>query len=434
MLAGSAGAQISYKANPGTWEKGGAKSPGNRYVWTTTPEVNGSGCTDLGAGSTTGTVTIGATFSEPVVIVIGENPSPSVLNTVSFKKLAWMKTVPVGDGPGPYGGYDPLTGDPIDQNGLPVDPETGEPLPGQPAKVLVPLTNPFPDRGFGYDIDIVGGDGSPMGSGHIDLGPGETRDVPVYNPAGTPFGVIAYPVVDGSRGDGVYYPSTGGTGGGGGSSGPVVIAPNNPGTTTPIPTTPKPATGENNVATQNAIDRLNANLVAGNEAQRQQNTHIANRIDNNTNVLGGKLDGIKNELQEGSGGDAATAAEIQAALHAELKNGVTPAEDPEGVGGEVEDAMEEGEGLVEKMQSVLSKMQTVKTKSLEIVTALGLDVTHGTTPLAFYVTLPRFGGLDVNLETSYAWLFDIIRKVTLWVISITHSFHALRFIRGAFAD
>lgn len=412
---------------------GGSYSAGNIYYGT---QFNG---TVSALGSPNGPKSAdGGTYvlafpvqSSPYTIQWGwaQNSSNSP-NT--FHPLQWWVAVPSGSGQtSPHGTYD-ASGNPVDGNGNVVDPTTGTPLPGQPAKVLLPLQNPFPNIPFGYDWDVIDdATGALIGQGNAQLAPGQGMTVPVTNPTGLPFHVIVYPIVDGARGSPpqTYNSSGGGTSGG---SGPVVIGPGQvsaPGATTPPATT---ATGETQTATQNAINRLATIVQNQGEAEKQQLAALHAQGERQIAATEATTAAVKAQTGGGGGGsgDGITKAQMGDLIDEKFPGRATSGTAESGTLGEVNTAAggygtQAGEGVT-KIRSIIGKLDGFRSH-------LALDKAYSQTNWSWSVTVPVVGALNVNIESKWAWVLSLIRASLLALICWLFVKWIFKAVRGTFA-
>ena len=432
MLAASGlHAQTNYRVNPSTAnlpQTGGDYSTVIYYGWmesgvnATLGNATGPKSSDSGSIS----VFTWPTVNHPATFLWGwaQNTSSPL---ASFHPQQWFVAVPVGSGlTSPSGTYD-TGGNPVDINGNIVDPTTGLPLPGQPARVLLPLQNPFNERPFGFDWDIIeDGTGTVLGQGNAQLAPGQGEKVPITNPLGTPFHVVLYPIVEGRRGS---PPQTfNSSGGGSGGSGGVVIGPGqvSPPTTTAPPTTP--STAETHTATQQAINRLATITQAQGEANKQQLSALYEQGERQIKATKDTTTAVNNISIAGGG---LTQAQLNASLDAklggpDLAGGVDPtlAGEVDGLAGEYGT---KGAAAVAKMRSIIGKLQS-------FISHLSLDRTYSQTNWAWSVSVPVVGTLNCNIEAKWAWVLTLIRGTFTAILCFYFCKRCFAIVRGMFAS
>jgi len=90
-----------------------------------------------------------------------------------------------------------------------------------------------------------------------------------------------------------------------------------------------------------------------------------------------------------------------------------------------------GEGMVQAVGSVKTAFGNLKNSVSGLVDGLGLGTVYGNTGWDMSLNLGSLGVHDLPIETHFGWGLDLIRNVTLWVISVGFVFKYVRMIRDA---
>lgn len=410
---------VYYSAGTHSMPRSGGSGTSPYYGWTTDLS------TALGGGATGNGPDLIRTFpnmTSPYTVYWCT--ANSMYDLPSRKPLVTIRSEVVGSGIPPRKGvYQDIGGEwlPVDQDGVPFDPETGEDLPGI-YKDGFEVENPFADRPFSFDLVMTDPDtGEVLSEGTYTLGPGAT--MPFDLAADRPYDWAVYPHVDGVRSPTPYQSgsgSYGGGGSGGSSGGPGTVGGpplmNNDGPyTNPLPSQPAAPTGDVQAEVRRLADIVEDSQDAARTAANlnfDQLQNLNGKAATGNEKLGQIADGIQaaNGLLAGIEANTGATADNTAGG---ASGGMTQAEFEESLDGSglVVDPITPGSDAdgVALVNAVLS----LKTSLEGLADSVTINAPAGSTSLAFAVPTPA-GTVSIDLEPYATW-FSIVRAVFLFL-------------------
>lgn len=372
---------------------------------------------------------------ERIITISGPGPyayvygySTSQFAPHNFQPAGWVILTPA-DETSPKGTFDP-EGVPIDDQGQPWDLGTGQPIPTDHG-AAVPITNPFSDRPMTFGVGQVGAGGSEIGYSEYTIPPGGTITVGLG--ASQPFDYFVYPIVEGQRGDPISSGSSTSTGSGGTgpptqSAGPII--------TPPLDDLPDAPNDDIQAEIRRLADITKQSQDALRAGQNLTNTEL-NQLNHQTAQMKSLMAQVAANTAQanqhlsqiaanGGGSGSGSGGLTQEQLEESLGNGADEGPEP----GEVGDAENKADGILGQIADIRAAMGTVSTSVGNMIDAAGLTQTY--TQTSWNVSLPMgpFGTHVVDFS-AWTWVFDLIRSVTLALISIHFLGVYIRTLRGA---
>lgn len=422
-IAGDGNAPVTTSPNPANYYSGFIQSTATKgQAENVGPSLVSA---QLGARTfTPSTCSTGATLG--AMLIIGYSKYGKYDST--FVAQYWFEWVDSASGQDSR--YGVFVGDTAtDNNGIMWDLSSGNEVPGQSPKLRAELTNPFTDRGYTYDIEVLDGSGNVVSVRSVNLAPGETRVETFGNNGGGPFSVRVYDVVEGVRGQTPFkvLSSTGGASGTGGT--PTSTGSFNRGAVNYSPPTVT-ATGETQTATQNAVNRLTTVVSETSNRYLDAMSDLRNQIRTGN-------EGIISAIgSSGSGsGSGLTQAQVQAAV-TDAANSLSASSSFDSGSSdtlvtEMQNRILDGQAAT---SSIGQSQQTLR-GGMSSITAWfqGQSVQTGSlTDLDQQIPLPYFGTLNISFS-PYLPLASGLRALALFGLLLALGFAFIKITRSAFA-
>ncbi len=346
------------------------------------------------------------------------------MGTEYRQPFRWIAAVPYSQNAtppnnAPQGGFDPVTGGPVNANGQAVD-NTGAAVQtpsNHSASAQVHNSTPYPATPV---ITVTKPDGTTETTRGPTLQPGQ--GYPLNLQSDQPFQYsIAYDVGDGQimqGGNGSSSPIVGSTPGGG-----TTLTPGSPPTTTP---TTIPPAGADQLAATNRISEVLK--LYGDDAKRADN--IAN---NSLDAIKKLAENIKDKLGLSNTAEAQALdvlgdiADNTAQGHTSPQLGTitppteTPQTEMQNLG---------NDNKLSDVNAIRSDMALIGSSLSNLVGSLGLSASQGQQAWNFSFST-RWGTQSFNVEGWAGWFLDLIRAVFLAVISLHFVWRLINTVRGA---